>query len=277
MRRLAPVFVLSALWVSACGGSVSQEGSTGGSAGSGASSGTGASSGFGGGGSSGFGGGGSSGAGGVAGGPNCCSPGTKYDCETWGDGLECVDGVCKEPPPPGLCWSDQDCGVGGGMCVGASVCPCGAYCDSPDVMGKCTNGPGCCATDKDCAPTPMGPMVCVAGNCEMAPPPGKCWSQKDCSNGTTCSGQCVCPCGADCLCGGQMGSCEGVPPPPGTCCNSSFECGPGYVCGGGVCLVPIAGACWSDSECPANKKCVGASICPCGALCGMADSPGKCL
>ncbi|MCC6902947.1 MAG: hypothetical protein IT377_28520 [Polyangiaceae bacterium] len=284
MRFSTSILLLSGLALVACGGSTTSDGSnTGGKAGSagggaGGGSGSGGSSGGGAGGASGFGGvAGSAGTAGAAGAPGCCSPGTKYDCKTWGDELQCVNGVCKDAPPPGMCWSNQDCGASGSVCLGASVCPCGADCAMADKLGTCSNAPGCCTTDAECPQKPNVPMVCVGGNCEMKPPPGQCWSDKDCTKGTSCGGACVCPCGSVCACGGQMGWCEGPPPPPSLCCNSAFECGPGYVCGEGVCKKPVPGACWSDLECPKGTKCSGASICPCGALCGMADAPGKCI
>lgn len=284
MRWLIPSLVLSGLVLSGCGGSTTQDGASGGSGGSNAGaggSGAAGSGGWSGGGSSGFGGSagsaGTAGSAGSAGAPGCCEPGAKYDCETYGDSLMCVKGVCKEPPPPGLCWSDQDCGGFGSICQGGFVCPCNADCAAADQLGKCSVGPGCCSTDGDCTQKPNAPMVCVGGNCEMKPPPGQCWSDADCGKGTSCGGACVCPCGAVCACGGQMGWCEGPPPPPSLCCSSQFECGPGGVCAEGVCKLSIAGACWSDVECPKGTKCTGASICPCGALCGVMDSPGKCL
>lgn len=275
MRWAASLLLISGFALAACGGSTTQDGSpTGGSAGSAGIGGAGAG---GGGGAS----GGSAGAGATAGaggaaGASCCSPGATYDCGSWGDELQCVNGVCKEPPPPGLCWSDQDCGVGS-VCLGGFVCPCAADCAGPDQMGKCSAQPGCCATDSDCTQKPNVPMVCVGGNCEPKPPPGKCWSDQDCPMGASCGGSCVCPCGVVCACGGVMGSCEGPPPPPSLCCSSPLECGPGAVCAKGVCEPLIPGACWTDQECPAGTKCSGASICPCGALCAVIDTPGKCL
>lgn len=285
MRFAIGLLVISGLALVGCGGSTMLDGKGGADAGAGAG---GTSGGGTGGGASGSGGvagagGGSSGAaggGGAAGSPGCCSENTKYDCETYGDSKQCVNGVCKEPPPPGLCWSDQDCGGLGSVCKGGFVCPCDADCSGPDQLGQCTVQPGCCAKDADCTQKPNVPMMCVGGNCEMKPPAGQCWSSKDCSNGTTCSGECVCPCGAMCACGGQMGWCKGSPPPPPpptACCKSQLDCGVGSVCAMGVCKQSVAGACWADVECAQGKKCNGASICPCGAQCGMAEYPGKCL
>ncbi|MBK8173229.1 MAG: hypothetical protein IPK60_23245 [Sandaracinaceae bacterium] len=58
-------------------------------------------------------------------------------------GVDCSDdpavaGVCKGRAPRGGCWSDDDCRIGGGTCVGAVICPCGAICESPDEAGTCS-------------------------------------------------------------------------------------------------------------------------------------------
>ncbi len=287
------------LMIVACGGSTDKDlTSAGGSAGSSGSSGSGGSGALGGSGGSGAvsgsggsgavsgsggsgavgGSGGQSGSGGFGGGPACCK--SSQDCPSYAFGPppQCVNGVCKQPAPPGQCWTDKDCAAGvQGKCIGASVCPCGADCDGPDTPGKCvTVGPGCCAKDADCPSSSTGKQVCISGNCEPAPSPGKCWSDKDCPpGGGGCVGECICPCGAICACGGQMGTC--APPPPGpVCCVADIECIGIGVCAGGVCKAPVSGGCWKDADCGPNATCEGESICPCGALCALADYPGKC-
>jgi hypothetical protein len=62
---------------------------------------------------------------------SCCR--TNEACMT---GYECVAGVCKLQPAVGMCWDDRRC-VGGTKCKNAQVCPCGAACLLPDVMGQC--------------------------------------------------------------------------------------------------------------------------------------------
>jgi hypothetical protein len=283
---LGPVAAAATLAV-ACGGSVDGGGSGGGGAAAGA--GTAASSGAGGGGAGAGGGsagvaayGGSSGSSGYGGyggaAPGCCS--SNADCpEYFGDesqGSQCINGVCKPIPPAGACWTDLDCGQTYGSCVGGSVCPCGADC-MPDQLGKCSVLPGCCATSADCDQKPGVGVQCVAGNCEPAPPPGQCWTDADCP-GSSCKGGCICPCGVICACGGVMGWCEGPPPPPPGCCQTDWQCGD-YVytpCVNGVCKQTIPDHCWKDDECPAGQQCAGAFVCPCGAACGQAETPGKC-
>jgi hypothetical protein len=119
----------------AAGGSAGSSGATAGSAGA---AGAGAASGQGGS-------GGSGGAGGA-----CCSG------DSCGDGGECVKGVCKALPVPGMCWSDPDCPAGT-ICAGGSVCPCNFDCDQGDQLGKCL------------AP-PTGWNACTGpGQCQLAP------------------------------------------------------------------------------------------------------------
>jgi hypothetical protein len=290
MRQLGwmgAVAAAAALGV-ACGGSVDGDGSGGSAgAGTGATSGTagagtgGGSSGYGGGGQGGGGqGGGSSGYGGYGGAaPVCCT--SDADCpEYFSDGepgSQCIAGVCKPNPPSGSCWTDWDCNYSFGSCIGGFVCPCGADC-AEDQLGKCDVPPGCCATAADCDQKPYVELQCVAGNCESTPPPGQCWTDADCG-GALCKGACICPCGMVCACGGQMGTCEGEPPPPPPlCCTTDWQCGD-YVytpCVNGVCKQPVAGHCWKDAECAAGETCTGAFVCPCGAACGQAETPGKC-
>jgi hypothetical protein len=65
--------------------------------------------------------------------------------------------------------------------------------------------------------------------------------------------------------------------PNGDCAYQWLECPPTT----GRCdtSTPVgiqSGACWSDADCDANQKCSGANVCPCGAACFGADSPGVC-
>jgi hypothetical protein len=262
----------AAALLAGCGGSVDGDGSGNGGSATGGVAGKGGGA-FGG--SAGVaGGGGVAGYGGAA--PYCCT--STADCpEYFGNdaqGSQCIAGVCKPNPPTGTCWTDLDCFGVPGSCMGASVCPCGADCFGPDQLGKCNVLAGCCATSADC---PLAEQVCVSGNCEKPPPPGQCWTDQDCF-GSTCNGACICPCGTLCACGGQMGWCEDQTPPPPACCTNDMACGDEqYVpCVNGVCKQPIAGYCWKDAECSAGQKCVGVFVCPCGAACGQAETPGKC-
>ena len=76
---------------------------------------------------------------------------------------------------------------------------------------------------------------------------------------------------------------SGVSPPPG-CCVLDADCAAGYCFANsasataGTCIDPAnlaVGSCWTDAEC-GGSKCVGASICPCGASCLVQDKPGAC-
>lgn len=85
--------------------------------------------------------------------------------------------------------------------------------------------------------------------------------------------------------GGSSGGSPGVGGAPGLCCNEDSECpgytaeGYGFQCVNHVCKEPLDdGLCWSDKDCGGIPgACEGASVCPCGADCFAADSPGKCV
>ncbi|MCC6897834.1 MAG: hypothetical protein IT377_02605 [Polyangiaceae bacterium] len=197
MKRWLALGALGSV-LAACGGSVTSDHSTGGSAGAGGTSGAGGAS------------GGSSGAGGS---PVCCS--TASDCST-GDSdhhddgapwpVDCVKGVCKAlPHESGRCWQDDHCQMG--LCVGQSICPCLADCIQEDQPGYCMapTQPGCCTNDYDCGDEAFVPCV------------------------------------------------------------------------NGVCKAPVVSGCWKSSECAPGKQCVGATVCPCAAVCDSEDKPGTCL
>jgi hypothetical protein len=63
------------------------------------------------------------------------------------------------------------------------------------------------------------------------------------------------------------------------CCTDDLSCGEAIYqnCVNGVCKEPEAGKCWDDDECEIGQSCMGASVCPCGAACNVADSPGVCM
>ncbi len=62
------------------------------------------------------------------------------------------------------------------------------------------------------------------------------------------------------------------------CCNADTDCGDALLvpCIEHVCKQPVPDACWSSVECKPNETCVGATVCPCGALCDGPDQPGTC-
>jgi hypothetical protein len=72
--------------------------------------------------------------------------------------------------------------------------------------------------------------------------------------------------------------------PEGCCLSAMDDCGVGAVCvhgenrviDAGRCMPLTAEGCWDDSQCGAGETCEGENICPCGAACLVADSPGTC-
>jgi hypothetical protein len=140
--------------------------------------------------------------------------------------------------------------------------------------------PFCCSTFADC-PQLTGQdqksMSCVNGQCKVPPPPDQCWQDSDCQFGQ-CLGAGVCPCGdplIDCI-QDQLGTC--MSPTPSTCCNIDMDCGDEewVPCVNGTCKPITDEGCWKDEQCALGQKCIGASVCPCDALCAIADYPGKC-
>ena len=143
---------------------------------------------------------------------------------------------------------DEDCG-----CTSDADCKPGTYCQV-DFGCDPTNGFGC------------------GGAC-VAIPDGACNSDADCGDGQYCEPPTICPLCLGCPCFGQCK--DKLPPEP--CCKSDAECGKG-TCVNNVCKDPLPmGQCWQDSDCSPNSTCQGEIVCPCGALCILADSPGKCV
>lgn len=145
--------------------------------------------------------------------------------------------------------------------------------------GGAGGGQFCCQSDAECNPeTDFWTNECVEGLCLPIPSEETCWTQKDCYKGE-CIGACVCPCGYECDCGGQLGKCiEPLPPPEPGCCQEDWDCGDiVYVpCVNGVCKQHVPSKCWNDAECGFDGKCVGAFVCPCAADCAAEDKPGTC-
>jgi hypothetical protein len=216
----------------------------------------------------------------------CCK--TDADC---GAGEVCVGDACEPAPQPGQCWDEADCGFGY-TCEGAITCPCNAQCILPSSPGECVAkyppcdpAGGCPAGSTcECVPPPGCPDLCDA--CFfMCVPDDKtgCYGDQDCPAGLVCNAAEVCLPPPGCVPGTACpdvcyGWCVEPPPPPG-CCNVDSDCGSlSLVCAGDECVsAPGPGECWDDADCGTDLHCVGAITCPCGALCFVASTPGKCL
>jgi hypothetical protein len=135
-------------------------------------------------------------------------------------------------------------------------------------------GPGCCATDADCAGPDPVVLICVQGACELPAGNGSCWQDAECGAGSYCEGETICPCGALCDVADSPGKC--VPVPDG-CCKEDGECAAKGLdrCLANVCVPALAaGTCWAADDCSAGQSCEGSTTCPCGANC--VSNPGKC-
>jgi hypothetical protein len=72
------------------------------------------------------------------------------------------------------------------------------------------------------------------------------------------------------------------------CCASNADCTSAQECAGTACSTDgtsmgvckshpsVSGQCWRDSDCASPSPCSGQRVCPCGAACFLADSPGAC-
>ena len=207
-------------------------------------------------------------------GPGCC----ESDDNCGGD--LCVLGSCAGHLTEGSCYTTADCEPGF-VCHGAVV----DHCIDEQVSltaGQCLPDAGpCCEAQEDCpeGDVCVGPFGDNTGVCMPTPAADRCWSKEGCGEGEVCLGGQVCPCNADCGVPDALGHCA----PDGLgCCTTDAHCGEGEVCvvdvsGLGTCKAePTGGVCWTDADCPAGLACVGASTCPCGALCAVIDTPGKC-
>lgn len=214
--------------------------------------------------------------------PGICSAPSPCNCNgnTCAAGQLCLPdaNVCTDPLKPGQCFADKDC-PNGLACQNAFVCPCNAKCAKPTTPGTCGGaGPICTCEGKACGAGQLcvaDKKVCVdTGNL----PAGQCWTDAQCPGGK-CEGANICPCGAACFAADKPGTCD--QPPQVACKCTGKPCGADQVCAGatGICknnaeLKP--GQCWSVSNCGPGQTCDGTNICPCGAMCLVADKPGTC-
>ncbi len=143
----------------------------------------------------------------------------------------------------------------------------------------------CCQADEECGQGGycVGAGLGAGGVCFFdLLEPGSCFGDDDCPDGQPCLNAQVCSCDMNCV--SSAGTCQ---IPFDKCCFTDDQCPPGMVCadpalmggGPGTCEPAIEqpGACWDDGDCSAEESCLGASVCPCDLLCGVADSPGQCV
>lgn len=148
--------------------------------------------------------------------------------------------------------------------------------DSSDAAVADTPANGCCTSDKQCA----ADQKCIVGkDCvKAALDPGTCWNDGDCG-GKACTGAFVCPCNADCFAANKPGTCPADIPKG--CCGADSDCPAGQECvvSKKSCKVIkelLAGQCWTDNDCGAGGVCNNPNVCPCLAMCLLADKPGTC-
>ena len=143
----------------------------------------------------------------------------------------------------------------------------------PDIAPDTFNN-GCCQDNSTCAKG----SICIPGkDCVPAAPAGKCWFDSDCKSGK-CENANVCPCTADCSFSYVFGTCSDN---PGSCCGGDKgSCTSSEVCiaSAHICKPSgiQAGTCWTNDDCKVGT-CEGASVCPCGAACALADRMGTCV
>ena len=231
------------------------------------------------------------------GGGNTCSCKSDADCKgkVCGGliaGLPSV-GVCKDASKlqQGECWSDGQCG--GGKCLGAIICPCGAQCIIADKPGKCSGG----VLPKPCTVGGMGPIAQCAKDeyCKLAVD-GICIGAGTCAKkpqGCTQQYDPVCGCDGQThgnACGAaskgvnikSKGACGGGNP------CATIKCGDGNACTADTCdpatgkcefpPMPKGQPCDDGDKCTLKDACDGAGKCVAGVkdpTCG-GGNPGCC-
>lgn len=136
----------------------------------------------------------------------------------------------------------------------------------------------CCISDAQC---PAGwrcvPIHGEIGACKPRLSDGMCWMSADCGPGMLCLGATPCRCnrtdeGDGCDIPGHC-----IPEETG-CCDHDMDCPAGQDCApGNICAPALQpGRCWTDADCSGLQTCVDPAPCPCGFLCGVEATPGRC-
>ncbi|NOZ00676.1 MAG: hypothetical protein GXP54_02145 [Deltaproteobacteria bacterium] len=202
---------------------------------------------------------------------DCCPPNAFCDANI----PPCEGGVCRLQP--GLCWTDDDCAFNE-QCEGVLFANCGdptdpdVNCIGGDWPGKCAPKESECMSASDCPTGFTCEVETICPPCADDDPPclAPCWSQGTCvPQEKKCNDDSDCADGQYCDFNGSLGD----------CCMPGEFCLAIYPPCEGVCkdkgLPP--GECWNDGDCKAGEHCEGAIICPPGAYCFVADTPGKCV
>ena len=183
-------------------------------------------------------------------------------------------GECAKKPEACTMQYDPVCGCDGK--VHGNYCSANSAGQNAQNKGECQLNP--CATKKCGDGNPCTSDSCnpKTGNCEFAP----LAKGTACEDGDKCTLNDQCDGASGCSPGSKDPNCGGAP----GCCGSDQDCGGQSTCiggsggGKGMCKDSsqlTKGQCWSGADC-GGVKCLGASICPCGAQCIVADKPGTC-
>lgn len=231
---------------------------------------------------------------------SACASGTEYcakpRCDAPLGGCVALPTGCPDVVDP-VCGCDGvtygnpcEAGAAGQNIAMVGACPTTTDAGIPDA------GPSGCTSNADCAGTDYCQLPLAAcsgvGRCNVRPTICPDVINPVCGcDGSTYDNACeAAATGNNVASRGACGTMTCTTPPPRGCCYEDADCTSSVVgrpqrCEGGVCpsaagvCVPTSlapGRCWADMDCAPGETCMGAIICPCGALCIRADAPGRC-